>query len=64
MFERENFNNVSIISLKLQEYHSYRSLIPWKKITRQSMLEYTLDCDVNSNTNARTQVQRDGRKDA
>ncbi len=32
--------------------HSYR-----KKLTRKSTLEYELDCDENTNTNARTQVR-------
>ena len=45
------------MSLKLQEYHFVsRSHTPQKKIARKSMLECGLDCDVNSNTNARTQV--------
>ena len=42
-FEREALFHASTMPLKLQEYHSYRSLIPCKKITRKSMLECTLD---------------------
>ena len=37
--------HVSVMSLKLQEYNSYRPFIPCKKITRKSILECTLDCD-------------------
>ncbi len=55
---RMSLFHVSIMPLKLQKYHSYCSFIPWKKITRKSpILECTLNCDENSDTNARTQVQ-------
>ena len=43
--KRENFNHFSVMSLKLQEYHSYRSLVPCKKITRKSTLECTFCYD-------------------
>ena len=45
------------MSLKLHEYYSYCSLIPYKEIARKSMLECGLDCDANSNNNARKQVR-------
>ena len=37
--------HVSVMSLKLQQYHSYRSLIPCKKMTRKSTLECTFCYD-------------------
>ena len=43
---------VSIMSLKLHEYHSYRSLIPCRK----SMLECTLDCDEKLNSRSRSNI--------
>ena len=43
-------------SLKLHEYHLYRTLSPAKKNTRKSTLECLLECSKNL-TRARTQVQ-------
>ena len=44
------FFHVSVVPLKVQEYHSYRSFIPCKKITRNSILECTLNCYANTGT--------------
>ena len=46
--------HVSIISLKLQEYHSYPLTHKRKKITRKSILECELDCDVHQRSNTGT----------
>ena len=48
VFEREarEFLNRFTLSFVSEEYHS-----------KKSMLEYKFDCDVNSNTNARTQIR-------
>ena len=44
-------------SLKLQEHHSHRSIIPPENHSKKSTLEYTINHDVNSNTNIGTSFQ-------
>ena len=49
--------HLSVISLKVQEYHSYRSFIPQENHSKINTRMHTRLYDENSNPNARTQVQ-------